>query len=260
MPIQLVIRHNLEGHEATFLPGEFRTFSRPVIRIGTRPECDCVLAPDPELPPELGTLEQVPGTGKWILTPVPAVPLFLNGEAVDQRTRIRSGDEIRCGHWTLRFHKAPREARIARRADALAVCAKVLVALILAAEVGLLSWLPRQIERAQLWELQIARQRALMRVDALRRQVGPGADATPFEKAMFNYLGNQVDRLTLYLRQNSALLSREQIRAIDADVSGYDAIITRIRERTAFRPVASLDLDAALRNVLQNTPGRPPAP
>ena len=38
MAIQLVIRHNLEEHEATFSPGELRTFEAREIRIAVAPD------------------------------------------------------------------------------------------------------------------------------------------------------------------------------------------------------------------------------
>jgi len=260
MAIQLVVRHNLEGHEATFLPGELFTFSMPLIRIGTRPGCECLLAEDPELPQEIGTLEKDSASGRWSLTPARGVPLFLNQSAVEDRVHVRSGDEIRCGHWTLRFHKALPEVRFARRADLLALAAKVLVVLILATEVGLLSWLPRQIQRAQLWELQIARQRTLMMVDGLRKRINPRANALPLEKLTLSCISDQVARLTLYLRENSAHLSRDQLRVIESDVRAYDTLVTRIGENRVFQPVPPLDLDAAFKNALQSSVGHRPAP
>ena len=260
MAIQLVIRHNLEGHEATFLPGELFTFAMPRIRIGTRPGCECLLAKDSELPEEIGTLEKDLASGKWNLIPAPSVPLFLNQSPVEDRMRLRSGDEIRCGHWTVRFHKALPEVHFARRADFLALAAKVLVVLILATEIGLLSWLPRQIQRAQLWELQIARQRTLMMVDALRKRIVPRADAPPLEKVTLNCISDQVARLTLYLRENSTQLNRDQLRVIEADVHAYDALITRIGENRMFQPVPPLDVDTAFRNALQSSAGHRAAP
>ena len=44
MAIQLVIRHNLEEHEATFVPGELRTYEGREVRIGSGGECECAVA------------------------------------------------------------------------------------------------------------------------------------------------------------------------------------------------------------------------
>ncbi len=250
MAIQLVIRDNLEGHAATFRPGDLRTFDRPCVRIGTRAQFECVLPPASGLPDLAATLTLDPPSGEWSLTPAAGVQLFLNQEPLVVSVVLRSGDEIRVGHWTFRFHRQMVPVRYARRADLLAVAAKILVALILAVEIGVVSWLPRQVQRARLWELQIARQRTTLLLDDLRQENLRAPATTELEQAARRMVAGQLDSLALHLRRNQDRLTREQWRSFYSDLDTYRRILTLIQSGKAFPTPPPVDLDAAVHGVL----------
>ena len=257
MAIQLVIRHNLEEHEATFVPGELRTFEGREIRIGSLEECECVVAPvgTDVLPPQTAILRRG-GNGAWTLTPGRGAVLFLNQNAVAATCPINSGDEVRCGHWIFRFHKLMRPVSHAKSADLLATASMILAAVILAAEVGIVYWLPRQVRSAQHWELQITRQRTSLLVDELRATNVMAAartnpDKTPVcstvELAARKSIGGQLDALTLYIRRNQDGMSREQWRAVSEDLEIYRQALAAMDKENLFAALPALATEPALR-------------
>ncbi len=252
MAIQLVIRHNLEEHEATFSPGELRTFEAREIRIGSLEECECAVGAvgGDVLPAEVAVLRPGDG-GSWRLEPVEGVPLFLNQEAVGGPCDIRSGDTVRCGHWTFRFHKAMRRAPHAKSADILANAAKSLAVLILIAEAGVVYWLPRQVRSAQQWELEIARQRTSLVMDELRATNLKAPAGSPVAVAARKYVAGQLDGLAAYVRRHQDGMTRGQWREVGEDLETYRKALEALEKEGSFAPPPALATEPALRGMLR---------
>ncbi len=259
MAIQLVIRHNLEEHEATFVPGELRTFEEREIRIGSLEECACTVTPvgTDMLPPVAAAL-RCGNHGAWMLIPERGVALFLNQKAVSAPCPINSGDEVRCGHWIIHFHKLMRPVPYAKSADFLATAAMVLAAVILIAEIGIVYWLPRQVRSAQHWELQITRQRVCLLVDELRitnvlAAARTNPDKTPvsstIELAARKSIGAQLDLLALYVRRNQDDMTRGQWRAVGEDLDIYRQALAAMDKENLFAALPPVATEPALRSL-----------
>ena len=251
MAVQLVIRHNLSENEATFQPGELRTFAQPVIRIGRADSLECSLPDAADLPLAIATLQLDAATDAWSLIPAAEAPLFHNRDAVAGTVPLRTGDELRCGHWTFRFHKVLPDVRYAKAADSLSFVAKLLVGLILVAELGIVSWLPRQVQAARLWEIEITRQRVALLMDDLREENSRTTARNEVEQAARKLVGDQLDDLAGYIRSNQYGLSREQWRTVSEDLQAYQRILALLRQGTPIGQVPPLETEPALRALLK---------
>lgn len=260
MILQLIIRHNLEGHEATFQPGDLRSFEETRVRLGTGTECECALPAASGLPALLAVIETRPASDGWTVTAAPGVPVFLNHQPLTDAQPLRSGDEIRCGHWTFRAYKAPPAARRAARADRIATFAKILVGVILTAEVLLLSWLPRQIQRAELWQREILRQRLLMQTDELRKRVRDTAFTTPLQRAAQRLLADQVEAYTGWLRRHQDRMSAAELNRAADDVRSYEDMLAQMQSGHMFPSPVTIDLDAAVKALLRRADPKAPSP
>jgi len=138
--------------------------------------------------------------------------------------------------------------------------AKALVVLILVLEVGVVVWLPRRMRLAALWEEQIARQRTVMLLDALRAENNAAAPADDMDKEARSVLRRELDALARYLRKNEEYLTRRQWRELHDDLLGYRKAMARLSEGTAFKPISRIDLDAGVRKTLGLPEKDDPAP
>jgi len=249
MPIQLIIRQRAKGTEGHFAPGRLFTFAAGPLRLGSASGCECPLPQSEQVPAEAATLDLEPATGIWFLLPAAGSAVTVNQVAATGRTVISSGDEIGCGPWSIHFHKNYPPVAYARRADLLAVMAKVLLGLILFAEVALVTWLPQRLNQSRLWELAISRQRATLLLDDLRHQLVAVKPRNDLEQAAYKITGDQLDQMAIYLRRNQDRLDRDQWRRIQEDLDGCRVILERLKSGAAFQPAPPIDLTGAVRAV-----------
>ncbi len=250
MAIQIVIRPASEEHEVAFLAGDLRQFTAARVRIGRDPGCECALSA-PDLPEEAAVLTFRPLDGAWMARPASGVEVLLNQAPLPETgAELHSGDELRCGDWKFRFHKDSRPVGYARSADALSLLAKVLIALILIVEIGMVAWLPRVVDSARMWEKQAARQRVAQTLDLLRDRNTQAKPHSPSEVAARKFFGDRLNALARYLRYYSDTLSRDQVRAVSEDLKTYADVLRLLNDGTPFRETTPLDADAAVKAVL----------
>lgn len=252
-PFQLIIRNNLEAARDAFGAADVRRFSVSPVRVGSGPGCECRVDSE-DLAPVHYTLTASGGTtGRWRLTPHPhrTSPVFLNGETVSEPADTCSGDEVRVGHWTFRLQRVVDQVSQARRTGLIEAAAKTLLCLTVVAETLLVAWLPRQLQSVRLWELKVAQQEATFELDrlrkVLRREPHTGMS---LEDTARQLLGDELDSLARFLRQEQDHLSREQWRRVQSDLLEYGRVLGRLRDGVAFRPVPEVDVEAAVRSVV----------
>ena len=249
MRFQLNIRHNLRLVADPFASSAVRTFAQENVRVGRGEQCECRLD-EPGLSDVHFRIAQDAGGAEMTLFPEPGAELFLNQERVESPRVLRSGDEIRVGHWTFGFFKAYAAARHSHRCELLATIAKVLVALILLAEIAVVVLLPRRLRSERVWEEQIARQRTLLLLDRLRSEVPGAAPAGSLEASARKLTGEELDAVARYLREFEGQLQPKQWRQVYEDLAAYGATIARLAEGHLVQPIPDLDDDAAVRAVL----------
>ena len=251
MPFQLIIRHNIESAQDHFGRADVRAYDTSPVQIGSSEQCGCRLDDDAVAPvhariraetERAATVEPVEQTGST---------LFLNDEPLSEPRPLHSGDEIRIGHWTLRFRRLYRNPAHARRTDRLAVFAQVLLGLILVAEVGIVSWLPGRVASAQFVGKTAARQEAVMLLDRLRERCRDRRAADELRDSAFALVEDELDRVARYLHRYQETLSHAQIRAVRDDLLAYEGILTRLEEGKALPEAPPLRLEQAARALLR---------
>lgn len=253
MAFQLNIRQNTDTAADHFGSGTVRDFVQTPVRIGRAAPCECPVD-SPEFAPVHATIRVTPaGTAAW-LHPEPGQPLFLNQDPVGEPHELRSGDVIRIGHWTLRFHRLHPATRHSWRADALATVAKVLVAVILLGELSVASWLPRRLRAATLWEAQVAIQRTTMLADHLRGVNATARPETELERAARAVIAAELDRLVRVMRQGDRLLTAAQWATMFEDLEEIQTAMGRLDEGTAWQRIPVVDVDAGVRGALNVSP------
>lgn len=251
MPIQLIIRPYQDKAETLFAPGELRTFEGSTVRLGSGAACECSLPSAKGLAAEVAVLALRAGSRDWELRPAAGVRVEVGGAVVTGPTALSSGDHIRCGDWLVVFRKVYPVARHSRRADALAIIAKVLLFLVVVVEIGAVSWLPQRVNQSRRWERDIARQRVAYLMDEMRLENSVAKPQGRREIAARKLVGEQLDDMARYLRANQEVLDRGQWRRIQEQVDRYEQIMTHLRQGTVFEPLPAVATDEAVKAVLK---------
>ena len=249
MRYQLSIRHNIRLVAEPFLAGAIHTYDAPLVRVGSGSQCECRLE-EPEFAAVHFPLRQDSAAAAVLLEPQPGAEVFVNQVAAVGPARLSSGDEVRVGHWTLRFHKLHAPAHQASAFDGLTLLAKVLVALILVAEGAIVILLPHRLRSQRLWQEQIARQKTVMLLDRLRDENSADDAADALERNARRLVAQELDAVARYLRTNERRLTRAQWNLLYQDLLGYSQILARVEDGTVLRPAPALAADAAVRALL----------
>ena len=257
MPIQLSIRNNLRSAADQFGASRVCTFGDHDVTVGSAATCDCRIEDPAVAPHHLTFSPPEESTGNWTVHPRPDCVLYRDAEVLSAGDSVRSGDELRIEHWLIRFRKVHAAAVQGRRASVTATVAKLLVIIILGAELGLVVWLPRRLHEAALWEKDIARQRTTMMLDQLRSELRAFLPATndTFRQSAGQLLQDELDRVARFLREHGDDLPREQWRQIRSDLDAYERVFRRMRENRLVQAPPDFDLQAGIQQVLDRERG-----
>jgi hypothetical protein len=175
---------------------------------------------------------------------------YLNGQPLVNPTLLRSGDELRVGHWTLRFQRLHDRAGLSRTFALMPNLARAALALILVAEVSIVLWLPRRVARASAWELQVARHRSTDLLEALRRRNRDSRSATDFEHRLRVEIDEELQARSAYVTQYGHLLSLGRYQQLYEELRAFDRILTALGQGVLPPALPEVDLDGGVRALL----------
>lgn len=257
MPFQLHIRQNLDSARDHFGPGYVRDFAAGPVRIGSGTDCECRLEAT-----EFAACQVVLEVGSPPASRTVAVPqesatvTYLNQAALTSPTLLRSGDELRVGHWTLRFLRVHEQASRTRPFHLLSGLAKAAVALILCGEVAMVAWLPRRMQQAAMWQTQIARHRVSDLLDRLRRTNQNSRPTGDFERSLRLEIDRELQARLEYVAAYGEQLSAERTRLLYDELLGFERVLNALAQGTLPPPLPGLELDAGVQAVLSARRGR----
>jgi len=250
LSFQVNIRHNVDAASDEFGGGTVRFLEGRRARIGGAPDCECPIS-DPELPGLVCTILAEAGCYRVVFADeTTSLPTFLNDSAVSGEAGLVSGDEIRIGHWTLRFQKVYDPVAHARDGGLLAAVTRVCVSLIFVGEIGVVAWLQLYMRRAALSGEDVSRHWAVIMVDSLRSANTVAEPADELERAARETLGRHLDRMARYIRTHEDNLSRRQWKALSEQIRKYVWVNVCLTNHTAFSPIPPLATDAGVRAAL----------
>ncbi|MBT3378870.1 MAG: FHA domain-containing protein [Lentisphaerae bacterium] len=250
MAFQFHIRQHIDASEDAFVEGDVRTFDGERVRVGRGMECECRLD-DPVFREVHFEVHSSPDSNYMVCHPRPDAEMCLGDRPLRSEHDLLSGDEIRVGVYTFRVQRLFATTGRGSRFGFLSLVAKVLVALILAVEVTIAAWLPCQVRATSRLQEEITRQRTILRLDHLRAMIGGLALTEGLEQAAVRVISEELRTLARYLRENEQRLSREEWGQVGNDLESYDIIICALRDKTAFRPLPAVDVDAGVRAALK---------
>ncbi len=257
MKFQLVIKNLIRAQGNVFGNADVRNLENSAT-VGTKHDCE-VRIDDKELKNDvhffsIAFVEANPAT----LEPLDQTKVFVNDQPVQEPTTLLSGDEIRVGHWTFRFQKNRRKAGVARRADALATLAKLLLATILVTEVLMATWLPKKLEAEKIATAEILQQQTVMLLDELRSQLRRKINKTADQSgepqnrnhAAMKLVAAELDTIAEYIRNNNGKLKQEQWPPLYAQLQRFQTLINRIDNDSVFKPLPKLMLNQTIKEQL----------
>lgn len=262
MPFLLTIRHNLEAAKDHFGENEVTRFAEARVRVGSGTACEQVV-PDEAFPELAFTV--VSAGNRLRLETVPGIRAFVNGETATDDDELLSGDEVRVGHWTCHVHKTYGNPDDRRRRTGLAWATRVLVFLVMVAELSVVVWLPRQVNQAAQRGNELIRLRTFALLDALRERVRQaeqpeGAAPSPVELAVRQAVGNDLERRARYLRRYQNELSADQCRQMYRELGTLADVLDRLTTEPPLQPIPDVDADAAVKAALQRAGWSAPTP
>ena len=157
MQIQLSIRDNLEAAEDVFSPSRVESFDSDLIVVGRGTECDCRIRAG-EFAVEHFQLVREGDGDVWKVRTNPGTELFINDRAVGAECEVRSGDQLRVGHWIIfirKFRDPGGDVRSSSRSIHWVVVACVLLLLV---ELLIMFKLPSMLSGQSLWYQERVRQ------------------------------------------------------------------------------------------------------
>lgn len=250
MAFQLHIRQNLDSARDHFGPGEVRRFEAATVRIGADAACECPLDGQ-----EFAPCHVLLRRGARVLDRVSACPqegatTYLNGNLLTAPTPLRSGDELRVGHWTLRFqsiHEAPGHNRPFNLMSGLA---KAVIALILCLEVAVVVWLPRRMQEVAMWKTQIEQHRVIDLLEWLRRVCRETASTSDFDRALKREIGLELQARADYVARYGSRLGPAQTRLLHEELTDFDRILKAVTKKALPPALPGIELDAGVQALL----------
>ena len=252
MSFLLTIRHNIEAAEDHFGPNEVTRFDGPSVRVGAGASCEQVV-PDAAFPEMAFTIGVAAAKLEFVPADTPGV--FINGAAAGTARELLSGDEIRLGHWTFHVHKTYGEAGDCRRRTGLARLARLLVTLVLLAELSIVIWLPRQVRAAAERGNSLSKLRTFALLDSLRRQIaaadGEGEGIDQIGLSARRAIGRDLDRRARYLRRYRDSISPEHCLRMYRELAALAAALDHLGTAGLLQPIPDVDVEAAVKAALR---------
>ncbi len=253
MAFLLHIRENLETAGDHFGPGQVRRFDAGTVRIGSGPSCECRIEDPAFAPCHLVLKGSGSPSSRVRACPREGATTFLNGQPLAGPTPLRSGDELRVGHWTLRFQRLYEPVRRSWQFHVMSRLAQGAVALVLALEVALVAWLPRRVTQAAFLEPEIARHRIGDLLDSLNRRNREGPSPTDFERTLRREIDRELRQRGAYLAQYGDRLRAADRQRLYEELRAYDRILSALADRTLPPPLPDVDVDGGVRALLGQT-------
>lgn len=252
----LIVRNNLEQTPDDFGAGDVRRFGSLPVSCGSGDQCDCRAEPEADIPVGVWfRIEAARDSGHPRLVPVTGIGIFVNdsGSPVSAPRELLSGDTIRVGHHTFRFQRLRSGVSRARRSDLLASAAKVILALIFIGELGLVYWLPRQLQESQVFAVDVLRHEVVRELDKLRAEVelketAPAGSLPALARAT---VAEELRDLTTYVRRNEKALNGRQWLDVRSSMASLAELVRQAEAGELVAPLPDIEIGGAVEKLLE---------
>ncbi len=220
--------------------------------IGSNKNCDLVLSDIPDL--AISIFKHADNSYHLEKKEQDVLLKINDEENLNLSFQLKNGDKIHIGqymvHFIIEFSKASRHWNI----GFVAYVSTCLIISILAVEIGIMTWLPKEIKAKQLWGLEVTRQRTLDLMDRLRIRCESSVKTmeSSLDKSTLKLIIDELDDMSIYLRNYVNELDARQLTEINKDLSIYGDKVNRLEEGALFPEKERIDAQFFFKQIIGN--------
>ncbi len=251
MSIRIILYDLNKDDEAVHESRKVYFWENDQLLIGSNKNCDLVLTNVPDL----AVLIYKHNDDSYQLEKKEKdTSLKINGvETQSKSVRLKNGDKIQINDYSVHFIIEFSKAGHNWNSGFIAFLSTFLIVAILIVEFGIITWLPREIRVKQLWGLEVTRQRTLDSMDGLRlrcessvKTMEPGLD-----KNTLKLIIDELDDISIYLRDYVSKLDAGQLTEINKDLSIYSDRVNRLEQGLLFPPEERIDPQYFFKEIIE---------
>ena len=178
----------------------------------------------------------------------------VNTSAIDRdHFSLKNGDEIQLENYGLRFCIEFSSVGRNSRVGLISRISTVLIISIVILEFSIIAILPKQVEKRQIWELEVMRQRTLDLVDSLRNRCHllSKSGKKAFYLETVQLIQNELDKIAVYLRRYASKVEMEEISRFYKDISYFQTILNKLDTNELYPAEITLDIDAHINAIFE---------
>lgn len=257
MAFQVFIKNNLKDDDH-FSSGKRYDFTDDKkITIGSSEQADCPIT-ESEIADTQVIIECQ--QNKFYITAQKGCLVFLNDKPLDVSLpyEIRTGDEIRMGHWICRFHKILPKVKFSHQALLLSRIVKISVVIIIVLELLVIltgsTWVSIVNERSSLLSQAQRHHYLSQQLDAINndlKALAQKTDFSPLEAATCRAITSEITKIRSYVLEHGIKISNDNLLQIQRLTMDYQVYVSKLKERTLISPIENLQLEQKLNDLLK---------
>ena len=229
---------------------DVRVFEKDPLLVGSNKNCDLQLSSIPDLALAIHKNE----AHDFVLEKKenPFSILINDTDFEDSSTILKSGDKLRFENYLLCFIVEFEKVEFHWNTGFIARVSTALIIAILIAECGIITWLPRQLHKKQMWGLEVTRQRTLGMMDALRiRGEHTAKELTDdIGRNTIKLVIKELDDIAIYVREYVNRLDALQLSEIQRDLMFYDDIVDRVEKGNLYPKDEVIDAEFYIKRII----------
>ena len=190
--------------------------------------------------------------GHFCIEGVSGVVLSVNGEDVNGKIALKSGDVVVCNGLKLRFFVKHLNTHLSFGSLFLARLAISVIVVFMVMEVLLMLGLPRMMmAKESIWEKAKSREDLTMHVENLRYRLNHIELKTPFMEAVAMEFSRELEKKVAYIRANEMTMHSGTRRAMEEEVKRMNDFLTRLGKDASFAEPPQPDVESAVKAVIE---------
>jgi len=223
-------------------------FKNDRITIGNE-ESDCALAGYSGLP---ARIVRQGGIHYFFFPPANDSKFLINNEIVQEKQLLHSGDSMIYGEAQMYFYLHYDKVGIAASSKLLSLFTKIAVTSVLIIQFLFIFFLISWFQKSPIWNNQLTRLTVIHKIDTLRYiYKRPKKFTAQLNKTLANEIYQDITEQARFIRQNSAILTPDQMKVILADLEQYRKYYYWLSSPKNQQSIPEIQLNQAVKNVIQ---------
>lgn len=250
MSIRIILYELSESDEPIHETRRVHFSEKDQLLIGSNKNCDLVLSDIPDL--AISIFKH--NSNSYILEKKEQDVLLKIDNEENNKTsfQLKNGDKIQISKYVIQFIIEFSKASPHWNTGLVAYVSTFLIVSILVIEIGIMTWLPKEIKAKQLWGLEVTRQRTLDLMDRFRIRCESSVKTidSRLEKNTLKLIIEELDDMSIYLRNYVNDLNSLQLTEINRDLSIYEDTVDRLEKGSLFPDKESVDAQFFFKQII----------